>query len=170
MPAGKVCSDPNLITDMGSRVLCLRGSESTNHRCDIGSPVAALESAFPKIDFSRIDPVFPDKISPNGAYYDWSRDALLYRGQMSLKELSQRPEKIVLVVSHSDFLTQAVTGCSFANADYRVFDFVERQGPDDPYGLKEWDQTRTRGGMGWSPSRVTTLGEGVPEIAPPAEV
>ena len=114
--------------------------------------------------------MYPDKTSPNGAFYEWSKKALLNRAKACLKDLAERPEKVVLVVTHSGFLTRAVTGCAFANADYRVFDFEDRAADEDPYRLKEWTQTRgTHGGMGWSWDVRTELGDGLPEERPPLD-
>src|SRR3569833_1294038 len=162
------------MTDPGARLLAdnlrlRRASETTNHWCDIGSPIATLEEQFPVVDFSEGDPIFPDKTSPQGRFYEWSRPALIARGQACLKDLHDRPESVILVVSHSGFLTKAVSGCAFANADYRIFDFEQHLDPDDAYRLKERDQTRPRGGMGWSDGASRVIGDGIPEVAPPLE-
>lgn len=69
----------------------------------------------------------------------------------------------MLVVSHSAFMKRAVTGRDFANADFRIFEFRERGGDDEPYALEEWEETRTSGGgMGWSASGVCELGVELP--------
>lgn len=46
------------------------------------------------------------------------------------------------MVSHSGFLRCAVSHARYANADYRVFDFVE----GEELELKEWDVTAENGG------------------------
>jgi len=121
-----------------------------------------LRAEFPQIDFSRLDPVYPDKTSSRGALYKYSKQAIITRAQVALEELYTRPEKVVVVVSHSSFLRQSVTGCWFDNADYRVFDFEERKSDDEPYRLKQWDFTKT-GGRGLSWEEVINIGEGLPE-------
>lgn len=72
----------------------------------------------------------------------------------------------MIVVSHSGFLRTAVAGRWFANADYRVFDFVSREGKDEeePYRLVEWDLTKGKGGMGRSEEGVVEFGEGLPGL------
>jgi hypothetical protein len=85
-----------------------------------------------------------------------------------LKDLRERPEKAVIVVSHSGFLRLGVTGRWFMNADYRVFDFVEGNGIDrfedggEGVGIREWDGEE-KGGLGWSLEERVVLGEGLPE-------
>ncbi len=110
------------------------------------------------------------------------------RAQRALAELYVRPEQVVVIVSHSAFLSKAVSGCMFGNADYRVFSFEEPLSPEaaaaeaaslvppsaegDPegstlppivYRLREWDETRqTHGGMGWSYDERRTIGQLLP--------
>ena len=115
---------------------------------------------FPQVDFSQVDPVWPDKVSPAGAKYAYNKPAVIARGQSALQELYHRPEKVILVVSHSGFLRSGVTGHFYYNADYRIFDFAEPEG--EMYKLKQWEST-IKGGLGWSLERTVPLGEGVPE-------
>jgi broad specificity phosphatase PhoE len=143
-------------------------TETTHNKCDVGSPVSDLQKEYPRIDFSHVDPIWPDKTSPKAIFYEYSRKALLHRAQISLKDLYNRPEGVILVVSHSAFLTKACTGCPFFNADYRIFDWEERATDDDLYRLKEWEETRDRGGgMGWSWKTMMNIGDGLPEEVPP---
>ncbi|KAK0615360.1 histidine phosphatase superfamily [Bombardia bombarda] len=136
--------------------------ENSANLCDTGSPIPALVAEFPQVDFSHVDPVFPDKTSPAGAKYAYTKQAILARGQSSLADLYARPEKVIIVVSHSSFLRQSVTGWWFFNADYRVFDFEEKKSEDEPFRLKQWDQT-LNGGLGWSWKEQVELGSGLPE-------
>ncbi|KAL1841669.1 hypothetical protein VTK73DRAFT_3418 [Phialemonium thermophilum] len=142
--------------------------ENSDKPCDTGSPLDALAREFPQVDFSRVDPVYPDKTSPRAARYRYSRSAILARAQSALAELHDRPEKAVIVVSHSGFLRQGVTGHWYANADYRIYDFAPRASADAPIRLRQWEQTR-RGGMGWSPEEAVEIGEDIPEedVSPP---
>jgi len=170
MPGGKVCFSLGLPPSGWWPGGPDGKSETCHHNCDTGSPVSSLQDRFPTVDFSHVDPVYPDKTSPDGVFYEWSKKALLNRAQSCLKDLAERPEKVVLVVSHSAFMTKAVTGCAFGNADYRIFDFDDRKADEDPYRLKEWTQTReTSGGMGWSFDIIKELGDGLPEERPPLE-
>ena len=144
--------------------------ETSHHPCNVGSPIDTMKEEFPVIDFSHVDPVFPDRLSPEAVFYEWSKKAILHRAQVCLKDLAQRPEKVILVVSHAAFMANAVTGCAFGNADYRIFDFEEPESEQDTYRLKEWHQTReTHGGMGWSWDVMVELGHDCPETRPAAD-
>lgn len=120
--------------------------------------------AVPFVDFSKVDPVYPDKTSPAGAPYAYNKTAILNRGQSVLRELHSRPEKVIAVVSHSGFLRAGVCGCWFSNADYRVFDFAERPAGDVdmPYQLVQSEFTMS-GGLGTCWTTPVVLGDGLPE-------
>ncbi|KAK7747624.1 hypothetical protein SLS62_009035 [Diatrype stigma] len=99
--------------------------ENSDKPCDTGTPAAQLAQEFPAVDFATaLDPVYPDKRSAAAAAYHFQRSAILARAQTALRRLRARPEKVIVVVSHSGFLRVAVTGCFYFNADYRVFDFA----------------------------------------------
>ncbi|KAK1753936.1 histidine phosphatase superfamily [Echria macrotheca] len=145
--------------------------ENSAKPCDVGRPAAELAARFPQVDFSGLDPVWPDKTSPAGARYAYTRQAIVARGERALAELRGRPEKAVLVVSHSGFLRLGVTTHYFFNADYRVFDFVpsdqDRDGAGDDndgklWRLEQWESTKA-GGLGWSWEKTVQLGEGLPD-------
>ena len=137
--------------------------ETTGKPCDVGSPIDKVSPDFPKVDFSQVDPVFPDKKSPAGAKYAPTKEAIVARGQASLRELYGRPEKFIIVVSHSGFLRMGVSGHYFFNADYRIFDFVETdEGGSGPLTLKQWEST-AKGGMGWSWEKTVPIGFGLPD-------
>lgn len=144
--------------------------ETTSKPCDTGSPLSELIAEYPMIDFSSVDPVFPDKSTPAGARYFPSRTPLLARGRACVRALYRRPEKWVIVVSHSGFLRTSVSGWWFFNGDYRIFDFADGQGADveDDWAegpvpkLVQWEST-IAGGLGWSRTQPVTLGEGLPE-------
>lgn len=115
-----------------------------------------LVEEFPNIDYSTVDPVYPDKTSPAGANYAFTRQAILGRAQSGLESLRQRPEKYIFVVSHSGFLRAGLTGYWFFNADYRVFE-VSSDG-----SLEQWDSTAA-GGLGRSRLEPVQIGEELPE-------
>lgn len=145
--------------------------ENSSKPCDTGSPIAEVAELFPQIDFSHVDPIYPDKMSPAAGLYHFRRDALLKRAQTVLGELYARPEKVIVVVSHSGFMRQAVTGDHYFNADYRVYDFAEGTGPEGPFQLRQWDLTKGAGGMGRSFDEIVELGIGLPEKdVPPGTV
>ncbi|KAI0596183.1 histidine phosphatase superfamily [Biscogniauxia sp. FL1348] len=145
--------------------------ENSDKPCDTGSPVDKLTAEFPAVDFSTVDPVWPDKTSPAASHYRYTKTALLVRAQASLKKLYERPEKVILVVSHSAFMRLAVTGCWYFNADYRIFDFAEMTGPGDTYRLEQHASTKEKGGgLGLSWTEPVLLGSGLPEELPEAEV
>ncbi|KAK6858467.1 phosphatase [Apiospora arundinis] len=146
--------------------------ENSAKPCDTGMPGAAVVLApkFPAVDFSTLDPVYPDKLTPAGSHYFATRGAILNRGQASLRRLRDRPEKVIVVVSHSGFLRLGVTGCYYMNADYRIFDFEEEEQPGGVDGktpqirLREWDETKEKGGgMSKSWTEMVELGSGLPE-------
>ncbi|KAL1891287.1 hypothetical protein Sste5346_007747 [Sporothrix stenoceras] len=148
--------------------------ETTDNPCDWGVEISEVSPSFPTVDFSKVDPIFPEKKAPEAKLYHFNRQALVTRAQTVLAELYARPEKVVAVVSHSAFLSKAVSGSMYHNADFRIFDFEEPVAadaaeakstahPDLPplvYRLRERDETlKGRGGMGWSPDQVRNIGD-----------
>lgn len=137
--------------------------ENSAKPCDTGTALALLQAEFPTVDFSKVDPVYPDKTSPAGAAYAYNRRAIVERGKACLEEVrGMEGEKAVVVVSHSGFMRQGVTGCWFFNADYRIFDFVGEGQGEGGLGLRLWESTR-KGGLGWSLEERVVVGEGIPE-------
>ncbi|KAI0121020.1 histidine phosphatase superfamily [Xylariales sp. AK1849] len=137
--------------------------ENSAKPCDTGTPVQFLGAEFPIVDFTSLDPVYPDKVTPVASHYAYHKTALLARAQASLRKLHDRPEKVIIVVSHSAFLRLAVSGCWYFNADYRIFEFEEGDGKGD-LRLKESRETREKGGgLGWSFSEMVVLGSELPE-------
>ncbi|KAI1193982.1 phosphoglycerate mutase-like protein [Nemania serpens] len=144
--------------------------ETTAKPCDAGTAVSKLAEEFPNVDYSTVDPVWPDKTSQAAAAYHYTRTAIIARGQAALQRLYERPEKIIIVVSHSAFLRVGVTGCWFFNADYRVFDFAPRGGPESPYQLEQHASTKEKGGgLGYSWTEQVQLGLDLPEEVPETE-
>ncbi|KAK6205739.1 hypothetical protein LQW54_008223 [Pestalotiopsis sp. IQ-011] len=118
---------------------------------------------FPVVDFSSLDPVYPDKSTPAGSRYAYNKKVLLARGQSALQKLYNRPEKVIIVVSHSGFLRECVSGWWYFNSDYRIFDFEERASDDQPYSLKQSAETfENGGGLGLSHKHEVGLGGGLP--------
>lgn len=103
-----------------------------------------MSKEYPVVDFSSIDDVFPKKIGP----YAYTLQAIKARGVRAKKWLRERPEPVIVVVTHSAFLRTAVAFRRFANADYRVFTFAED--PDDLELIEEDVGTEGHGGMGRS--------------------
>ncbi|KAF2084250.1 phosphoglycerate mutase-like protein [Saccharata proteae CBS 121410] len=136
-----------------------RWQENSDKPCDTGSELVTIAEAFPTIDFSAVDSTYPNKTSP-GNPYAFTRSAVLARGQACLETLYQRPEKVITVVSHSGFLRCGVTNRRFANADYRVFEFEDRNPESDNLALKEWEMTEMNGGgMGRSEKGIAGISE-----------
>lgn len=156
---------PTLI-EKGVPIIAHAGwQENSAKPCDTGSPLAEISARFPQIDFSQVDPVFPDKTSPAGAKYWYTKNAIVARGQSVLAELYDRPEKVIVVVSHSGFLRLGVTGHFFMNADYRIFDYEERNSYSKEFKLKQWESTKA-GGLGWSWDQTVAIGFELPEEDP----
>jgi hypothetical protein len=146
----------------GSRLIIF--IENSAKPCDVGTPAEALGKEFPQIDLSTLDPVYPDKTTPAGAHYAYNKKALLGRGQASLKKLYDRPEKVIIVVSHSGFLRLCVSGCWYFNSDYRIFEFEERATDDEPIRLKQSPETLEKGGgLGLSLKDPVELGSDLPD-------
>lgn len=129
-----------------------------------------MAEEFPDIDYSAVDPVWPDKTSPAGSLYHYTRTAIAARAQAALQKLYHRPEKVIIVVSHSGFLRVGVTGSWFFNADYRIFDFAAMESPGSPYRLEQHASTREKGGgLGLSWTKEVLLGSDLPEEYPETE-
>lgn len=140
--------------------------ENSSKPCDTGSPVAEVSRSYPAVDFSSVDPVWPDKRSPEAKAYHHTRDAILARGQRCIAALAARPEKFIFVVSHSGFLRVGVAGWWWFNADYRIFDF-ETDAAGAPK-LKQHDDT-IAGGLGLSWTEPVELGLDLPAEDTPEE-
>ncbi|KAI1336505.1 histidine phosphatase superfamily [Xylariaceae sp. FL0016] len=137
--------------------------ENSAKPCDTGSPVEKVKQEFPIVDFANVDGVWPDKTSEAAYLYRYNKQAILLRCQEALKKLYDRPEKVIVVVSHSGFLRLAVTGTFFFNADYRIFDFADRPSAGDSYRLEQHAQTKEKGGgLGRSFTHEVVIGEGLP--------
>jgi hypothetical protein len=144
--------------------------ENSSKPCDTGSAISELEKQFPVFDFSSVDSVYPDKTSSAGRRYAHTRGAVLARAQSCLHDLYHRPERMVIIVSHSAFLRLAVSGTCFANADYRVFEVSKPNGPRDTYKLVEWERTKEcGGGMGRSSREPVEIGSGDLPPDPPQD-
>ncbi|KAF2797808.1 phosphoglycerate mutase-like protein [Melanomma pulvis-pyrius CBS 109.77] len=170
-----------LITEKKIEVLPDAGwQENADKPCDTGCPITTMASEFPAFDFSKVDPLYPDKTTNLATNpYAFTRRAILARGQTCLKSLYMRPEKVIAVVSHSGFLRTAVCHRRFFNADWRVFDFDEeameeskRKGEgldgEGEFLLKEWKETEENGGgMGRSEKGIIKV---LPTDFPPDEV
>ena len=71
------------------------------------------------------------------------------------------------MVSHSGFLRVGVSHKSYANADYRVFDFRSGESSE----LVEWELTEGKGGgMGWSQKPATGQASVENKIKGPNEI
>ncbi|KAI1421176.1 phosphoglycerate mutase-like protein [Xylaria sp. FL1777] len=144
--------------------------ENSAKPCDVGSAISRVAEEFPSIDLSTVDPVWPDKTTPAGSEYHYTKTAIIARAQAALQKLYKRPEKVIIIVSHSGFLRLGVTGCWFFNADYRIFDFAPMGSPGSPYQLEQHASTKeTGGGLGHSRTEQVLLGSDLPDEFPKAE-
>jgi broad specificity phosphatase PhoE len=87
-----------------------------------------------------VDPAYPSKTQQ----FAFTRSAVLGRGQVALKSLRARPEKVIAVVSHAGFLRCGISRRHFNNADYRIFEFEEDGGVE--VKLRELPETEVPGG------------------------
>ena len=141
--------------------------ENSDKPCDTGSPVPSLAAEFPQVDFTPVlSTPYPDKTSAEAEAYYHTRSSIMARGRRGLSALYARPEKFILVFSHSGFLRCGCVGWWFHNSDYRVFTFLKD--PADA-SVKDWsreavviEQGMEKGGLGWCWDERVSLGEGVP--------
>ncbi|KAJ4333653.1 hypothetical protein N0V95_009369 [Ascochyta clinopodiicola] len=133
--------------------------ENADKPCDTGNTMDVISKEYPQYDFSGVDPLYPDKTSNLATNpYAFTQKAIVARGQTCLKDLYNRPEKVIAVVTHSGFLRTAVCNRMFFNADWRVFDYDEAETQKQGrYVLKEWEATEKQGG-GMARSEVGIFG------------
>ena len=137
--------------------------ENADKPCDTGTPIPVISKEFPQYDFSSVDPSFPDKTTGGSRNpYAFTEKAIVERGQAALRELYNRKEKVIGVVSHSGFLRTAVCNRMFFNADWRVFEWDEEaMSKDGRCVLREREETEVKGGgMGRSDVGVFGIVEG----------
>lgn len=97
-----------------------------------------MSAEWPNLDFSTLDPLYPAKTGFFGA----SEEAILNRALFARQWLYQRPEKYIIVMTHSGFIRRVVPGKKkYANVEYRVYEFAEEvEGPSRRYDLVELEQ------------------------------
>ncbi|KAI1213875.1 phosphoglycerate mutase-like protein [Annulohypoxylon truncatum] len=95
--------------------------ETTDNPCDIGTHPELIKSQWPDIDFSKLDPVYPQKTG----LYENSEEAFQRRGAFAKEWLYNRPEKCVIVVTHSGFIRRLVTGPKYKNLEYGSYKLVK---------------------------------------------
>ncbi|KAK7907881.1 phosphoglycerate mutase protein [Apiospora marii] len=108
--------------------------ETTGNPCDICTEVAVIEKEWPSLDFSQLDPVYPAK---TGLYFP-SEDALQKRARFAREWLFHRPEKHIVIVTHSGFLQRVAKGQKYRNVEYKMYEFVDEASSQD-FKLKEID-------------------------------
>jgi len=119
--------------------------EKSDMPCDTGTAITTIAMEFPEYNFDTLAPDYPAKTGR----WAFSREAVLQRGIDCRRWLRSRPENVIAVVSHCGFLRTAVCHSDFANADYRIFEFVS---DSTSHELVEWASTEEAGGgMGHSP-------------------
>lgn len=121
--------------------------ESSDKPCDTGSSPDVLAARWPRVDWSTLDPVFPDKTG----LYEYSRAALLRRGALVRAWLRAREEPVIAVVSHAAFMSLAVSHRHYMNADLRIFDFADAEAgaeeeEEEVDTLVEWELSERQGG------------------------
>ncbi|KAI0385829.1 phosphoglycerate mutase-like protein, partial [Hypomontagnella monticulosa] len=107
--------------------------ETTNNPCDIGKEPLILQNEWPDLDFSTLDLVYPQKTG----LYEASEEAFQRRASFAKRWLFKRPEKCIVVVSHSGFIRRLLKGPRFRNLEYRTYELVEESGD---LGLKEMNR------------------------------
>ncbi|KAI1760355.1 phosphoglycerate mutase-like protein [Hypoxylon sp. FL1150] len=95
--------------------------ETSSNPCDIGDDPSVLQKEWPELDFSSLDPIYPQKIG----LYESSEAAYRKRASFARRWLFKRPEKCIVVVTHSGFLKRTVQGPKYKNVEYRTYELVE---------------------------------------------
>ncbi|UJO16903.1 putative phosphatase [Fulvia fulva] len=130
--------------------------ENSTEPCDSGTAIPKVAKEFPELDFSTVDPTYPNK-GP-GTPYAFAESANAARGQACLRSLYDRPEKVIAVVSHAGFLRTAITKRRYANADYRIFTFKKSNGGALEL-VEDLSTMRKGGGLGRSPKGIFKVKE-----------
>ncbi|KAI0107541.1 histidine phosphatase superfamily [Nemania sp. FL0031] len=91
--------------------------EDTANPCDVGAERSELEKAWPTYDFSQLDPVYPQKTG----LYGPSEETIRERAAVVRQWLSEQPDKVIIVVTHSGFLNRVVQGPRYRNVEYRAY-------------------------------------------------
>ncbi|KAI8961847.1 phosphoglycerate mutase-like protein [Daldinia sp. FL1419] len=95
--------------------------ETTDNPCDIGDDPAVIKDEWPDFDFSTLDPIYPQKTG----LYENSEEAFQRRASFAKRWLFERPEKCIVVVTHSGFLKRLIKGPKYQNVEYRTYELVE---------------------------------------------
>ncbi|KAE8452189.1 hypothetical protein EG329_001656 [Mollisiaceae sp. DMI_Dod_QoI] len=137
-------------------ILRAEWQENSAKPCDTGTAISIMEKEWPQFDWSSVDPAYPAKTG----IYEYTGHGLTKRGIVAREWLRERPEKVIVVVSHSGFLRVGVSNKKYENADYRIFDFAE--GFEETGGkLIEWELTELKGGgLGKSPKGFFEMAPG----------
>ncbi|KAI1394985.1 phosphoglycerate mutase-like protein [Hypoxylon fuscum] len=112
--------------------------ETTNNPCDVGDEPSVIQNEWPDLDFSTLDPVYPQKIG----LYEASEKAFLKRADFAKRWLFERPEKCIVVVTHSGFVRRFVEGPKYLHVEYRTYQLAE-----DPKGLQLKELARDRASL-----------------------
>ncbi|KAH8197152.1 hypothetical protein TruAng_008681 [Truncatella angustata] len=109
--------------------------ETTGNPCDIGTEIDKIAPEWPHLDFSTVDKAWPAKTG----LYDPSQEGLLNRARVVREWLYHRPEKYVVVMTHSGFIRRvAPSNSKYANAEFRIYNFaVEDESDDRAFHLLE---------------------------------
>ncbi|KAI0896922.1 phosphoglycerate mutase-like protein [Annulohypoxylon nitens] len=112
------------LRDLGVRVeVRAEWQETSKNPCDIGSHPDKLKSEWPDLDFSTLDPIYPQKTG----LYESSEDAYQKRGDVAKRWLYDRPERCVIVVTHAGFIRRLVKGPKYDNLEFHTYNLVETQ-------------------------------------------
>lgn len=130
-------------------------SENYDGPCDTGTDLGSLAREFPELDFSQVDPTYPDK--SDDTPYAFRKAANLARGQTCLRKLYTRPEQVIAVVSHSGFLRTTISKRRYDYADYRIFAFKEDAFTKELRLIEDVWTARNGGAMGRSPKGVQRI-------------
>ncbi|KAI0878894.1 phosphoglycerate mutase-like protein [Hypoxylon argillaceum] len=107
------------LLDRGVQVVArAEWQEDTANPCDVGAERSELEKVWPDYDFSQLDPIYPQKTG----LYGPAQETILQRAAFARQWLSEQPDKVIVVVTHSGFLNRVVQGPRYTNVEYRAYE------------------------------------------------
>jgi len=140
---------------MSGREASVGALENYDGPCDTGTAIGKLKEEFPTLDFSKVDPTYPDK--SYNTPYAFRRSANLSRGRECLRRLYDRSETVIAVVTHSGFLRTSISKRRYDCADYRIFSFRLDSRTGHLSLVEDAETARKGGGMSRSPKAVQAV-------------
>lgn len=111
--------------------------ETSDKPCDVGTDPSVAQAEWPWLSFSDLDPVYPSKTG----LYEATEEAYQRRAACAKQWLYERPEKCIIIVTHSGFIKRMMDEPKFQNVEYHVYEFVGGAHGTEPQ-LRQIDRER----------------------------